>query len=77
MGEEKAGDWRSMANGPTEGYGEVGEETCGKNSIKIPRANPCDMFPRNRNLDAGEKTTRNIVGFRVKSLRGQSAKVYI
>jgi hypothetical protein len=39
---------------------------------RIPRANPCNMFPRYRNLEAIEKTTWNIVNGR---LRCESAKV--
>jgi hypothetical protein len=47
-------------------------------SARILWANPCNIFPRYRNLDAREKTTWNIVlDCRIESLRVQSAKLYI
>jgi hypothetical protein len=33
---------------------------------RIPRANPCNMFRRYRNLDAREKMTWNIVECRIE-----------
>jgi hypothetical protein len=47
-------------------------------SAKSPRANPCNRFPKCRNLDAIEKTTWNIVNWncelRVASLRFQECE---
>src|SRR6267154_3004994 len=45
-------------------------------SARIPRANPCNMFRRYRNLEVREKMTWNIVDCRVE-LESLKCEVYI
>jgi hypothetical protein len=67
---------RSGAGGGGERAGVRREMASRLLSVRIPRANPCNMFRRYRNLDVRVKMMWNIVGCRVE-FESSKCEVYI